>query len=158
MNLLVQDIMVRDFDTIHINAPIEEAIDKILNGKIRDTGYKTISIMVIDEFNRLSGVITMFDILYHLRPSFLNYGIKGEELQWDGIRLQNLVKDLKGKKVNQVMNPIVVGASPTEHIMAVLDRMIKNRYRRLPVLQNNKPIGIIYISEIFHSIFSDEDL
>jgi CBS domain-containing protein len=31
--------------------------------------------------------------------------------------------------------------------------MIKNKYRRLPVLENEKPIGVVYISDIYHKLF-----
>jgi len=37
--------------------------------------------------------------------------------------------------------------------MVLLDRMIKKKYRRLPVLENNKPIGVVYISDIYSKIF-----
>lgn len=153
MTLLARDIMVTEFDKIHEDAPVEKAIQMILNGKLRKTGHKTISLIVVDDFNRLVGVITMFDILYHLRPSYLNYGISGEEMQWSG-QLGKLVDDIKGKKVKQVMSPTVVGAALDEHLMVLLDRMIKNKYRRLPVLQDHKPIGIVYISDIYHHLFA----
>ena len=73
MTLYAKDLMVRNFDTINMNAPVEEAIHKISNGKIRETGYKTISLIVTDDFGKLCGVVTMFDVLYHLRPDFLNF-------------------------------------------------------------------------------------
>jgi hypothetical protein len=41
MTLFAKDIMVKDFDSIHMNAPIEDAIQAILNGKPRKTGHKT---------------------------------------------------------------------------------------------------------------------
>jgi CBS domain-containing protein len=97
----------------------------------------------------------MFDILYHLRPTFLNYGISGEEMQWSG-QLGKLIDNIKGKKVKQVMSEHIVGASLDEHLMVLLDRMIKNKYRRLPVLQDHKPIGIVYISDIYYYLFSDK--
>lgn len=153
MTLLARDIMVTEFDRIHADAPIEKAIQMILNGKLRKTGHKTISLIVVDDFNRLTGVITMFDILYHLRPSFLNCGINGEEMQWSG-QLGKLIDNIKGKKVKQIMSETIVGASVDEHLMVLLDRMIKHKYRRLPVLQDHKPIGIVYISDIYHHLFS----
>jgi CBS domain-containing protein len=153
MTLYAKDIMVSNFDTIHMGATIEEAINKISNGVVRETGYKTISLMVIDDFNKLSGVISMFDILYHLRPDFLNFGINSEELKWEG-QLKILVDKFKGKKVHHIMSPNVVGAKMDDHIMILLDRMVKNKYRRLPVLNNDKPVGIVYISDIYHRIFS----
>lgn len=153
MTLHAKDIMITSFNTINEEAPIEEAIKIILNGKIRNTGHKTISILVIDEFKKLSGMITMYDVLYHLRPAILNQGISGEELMWEGM-LGKLITDLKGKKVIQVMSLHVVSAFPDEHLMVILDRMIKHKVRRLPVLENNMPIGVIYISDIYHKLFS----
>jgi CBS domain-containing protein len=147
--------MVRDFDTIHTEAPVEEAIRKISDGMVRDTGYKTVSLMVVDDFKKLSGVVSMFDILYHLRPDFLNFGINSDELNWEG-QLKILVGNFRGKKVHHVMSPHVVGVSPNDHIMVLLDRMVKNKYRRLPVIDNDKLVGVVYISDIYYHLFSKE--
>ena len=108
--------------------------------------------MVTDYADNLVGVITMFDILYHLRPGFLNCGIDGDLLPWGG-QLKKCIEELKRKKVRQVMSTDVIGASADEHVIAILDRMIKKKYRRLPVLENNKPIGVVYISDIYASLF-----
>lgn len=152
MTLLARDVMIEQFDTIHAQAPAGQAVEMILNGKTRVTGHKTISLIVVDEFSELAGVVTMFDILYHLRPSFLNYGIRGEDLSWDG-QLIKFIKEFGTKKVNQIMSTNVIGSSPDEHLMVVIDRMVKNKYRRLPVIVNHKPIGIVYLSDIFHRLF-----
>ena len=96
----------------------------------------------------------MYDILYHLRPDFLNISVDANSLLWSG-QLKQFVDNLKGKKVKQIMSPEVIGASPDEHLMTILDRMVKNKYRRLPVIQNNKPIGIVYIADVFHHLFAN---
>ena len=41
MKTLVEDIMVTDVDIIDSQAPIENAINMMLNAKIRPTGHKT---------------------------------------------------------------------------------------------------------------------
>ena len=153
MTLFAKDIMMNDFDSIHMDAPVEDAVQLILNGKLRKTGHKTKSLMVVDDFSRLSGVITMFDILYHFRPDFLNFWINGEDLPWEG-QLKILIKKLKRKKVHEIMSPHVVGASLNDHLMVILDRMIKNKYHRIPVLENGKLIGVVYISDIYYFLFS----
>ena len=154
MTLYAKDIMVSNFDTIHMDAPIEEAIIKISKGKVRETGYKTISLMVVDDINKLCGVVSMFDILYHLRPDFLNFGIDGEELQWEG-QIKTLIDKFKDKKVHHIMSRNIIGADMDDHIMIILDRMVKKKYRRLPVLKNDKLIGIVYLSDIYHRLFSN---
>ncbi|MFO7497483.1 MAG: CBS domain-containing protein [Desulfobacterales bacterium] len=153
MTMCARDIMVREFDKIHAEEPARLAIEMILNGKVRATGHRTVSLIVVDEFSELAGVVTMFDLLYHLRPEFLNYGYSGDFISWEGQMLP-FTEALKKKKVKQIMSPEVVGASADEHLMTILDRMVKNRYRRLPVIENNKPIGIVYIADIFHYLFS----
>ncbi len=152
MTIYAKDVMVASFDKIHYEAPLEEAINLILNGKVRKTGHKTISLIVVDDFGQLAGVISMYDILYHLRPDFLNLSVDAKSLLWSG-QLKQFVEKLKGKKVKQIMSMNVTSASRDDHIMVILDLMIKNRYRRLPVLEQNKPIGVIYLFDVYCSIF-----
>jgi CBS domain-containing protein len=152
MTILAKDIMVKSFAKIHQEALIEKASQMILNGKVRETGHKTISLIVVDDYDNLVGILSMFDILYHLRPTFLNFGIDGHEFNWDG-QILKLVQELKDRKVSQIMSHNVIGASIDEHLIVVLDRMIKNKFRRLPVLENTKPIGVIYLSDIYNKVF-----
>lgn len=156
MTMYARDIMVREFDRIHAEESARLAIEMILNGKVRATGHKTVSLIVVDEFSELAGVVTMFDLLYHLRPEFLNYGFSGDHVAWEGQMLP-FTEALQKKKVKQIMSQEVVGASADEHLMTILDRMVKNKYRRLPVIENNKPIGIVYIADIFHYLFSKNE-
>jgi len=152
MTLHAKDVMVTTFDKIHQDAPVGEAIQAILNGKVRSTGHKTISLIVVDDFGQLVGIISMYDILYHLRPDFLNLSMDADALPWEG-QMAKLVATLKGKRVRQLMSTNVTSASRDDHIMVVLDKMIKNKFRRLPILENNKPVGIIYLSDVYHSVF-----
>ncbi|BBO78366.1 hypothetical protein DSCW_57830 [Desulfosarcina widdelii] len=155
MTIYAKDVMSTDFETIHENAPIEDAIDRILNGKVRKTGHRNISLIALDDYGQLAGVISMYDVLYHLRPDFLNYnfGAEADAFMWTG-QLKGLVAALKGQKVNQLMSQNVMGASIDDHIMVILDKMIKNKYRRLPILENKRPVGVIYISDVYHHIFT----
>ena len=88
--------MEEEFNYISEDASMAEAIQNIFNGKIRKTGHKTVSLMVTNHLEQLVGVITMFDILYHVRPDFLNFGIEGRELSWYG-KLNQLTQELKDK-------------------------------------------------------------
>ena len=153
MKIYAKDIMATDFDTIESDAPVVSAIQMILNGQIRATGDKTISLLVLDKVKMFVGIITMTDILYHLRPDYLNYGISGEEVAWTD-QFDLAFKHIKEKKVCETMSANIVGASADEHLMVILDRMIKNKYRRLPILSNGRPIGVVYLADIYHNFFS----
>jgi len=154
MKTLAKDIMMTNFETVNENAPVGLAVYKILHGKIRKTGHKTVSLLVVDHFNQMVGVVSMFDILYHLRPDYLNYGIEGNEVSWKG-QIEPLINNLKEKTINQIMSRHVIGASPNDHIIVLLDRMVKHKYRRLPVIQENTPIGMVYISDIYYHLFHE---
>ena len=155
MPYYARDIMETTFDVIHKDEPVGKAIEKIAEGRVRSTGHKTVSLLVIDDYRKLTGVITMFDILYHLRPSFLNYGVDGDEIgfEWDAY-LDRFISDLKSKRVEQIMSENVINAQADEHLMVVLDRMIKNKYRRLPVLEDGRPVGVVYLSDIYQYLFT----
>ena len=73
MELTARDIMAGDFGTIRPDAPVKEAVRLIYRGKVRKTGYKPFGIVVTTEEGWPVGMLSMFDILYHLRPPFMNY-------------------------------------------------------------------------------------
>ena len=150
MKVTARDVMVKDFDKIRSDAPIEEAVRLIYKGKVRETGQKTGSVMVIDKFNRLTGVLTMFDVLYHLRPPVLNYMVSGIDF-WNE-ELESYVKRLKGLTVKQVMTSPVLFVAPDDDLMVVIDHMVRKKCRRLPVLKNSMVIGIVYLSEVYYHL------
>ena len=150
MKVTAKDVMVKDFDKIRSNAPIEEAVRLIYKGKVRETGQKTASIMVIDRFNRLTGVISMFDVLYHLRPPVLDYMVSSIDF-WNE-ELESYIKHFKGLTVKQIMTSPVLFVSPDDDLMVIIDRMVRNKYRRLPVIENSRVIGIVYLSEVYYHL------
>jgi CBS-domain-containing membrane protein len=154
MQLFARDIMTKNFDTIFMDEPVEKAIKKILNAKVRPTGHKTVSLMVVDYDNGLVGTVSMYYILYHLRPSYLNYGIDGNELSWKG-EVDDFVREVKQKKVVQIMNDVILSVPADEPVISILDRMIKNNLRRISVVDNGRLIGVVYMSDIFYHLFSE---
>jgi len=150
MKVIARDVMVKDFDKIRSNAPIEEAVRLIFNGKVRETGQKTASVMVIDRFNRLTGVISMFDVLYNLRPPVLNYMVSGIDF-WNE-ELESYIKRFKGLTVREIMSSPVLFVAPDDDLMVVIDRMVRKKCRRLPVLETSRVIGIVYLSEVYYHL------
>ena len=154
MQLFARDIMTKNYDTIYMDAPVELAIKKILNAKVRPTGHKTVSLMVVDYDNGLVGTVSMYYILYHLRPAYLNYGVDGSELNWQ-VDLDGFIAEVKQKKVVHIMNDNLMSVSPDEPLMSVLDRLIKNNLRRISVVENGRLMGVVYMSDIFYHLFSE---
>jgi hypothetical protein len=78
-----KDIMVQDYAIIRPDSRVKEAACLIFEGKAREeTGYKPYGVMVVDEKGRLVGMISMTDILYHVRPPFMKHQVGGGSL-WE---------------------------------------------------------------------------
>ena len=158
--LNVKDIMDTKYLTIQPDAPVSKAARMIFNGETRGTGYKPFGIVVVDDFRHLLGMISMEDILYHLRPPFMNYELGNVPL-WDG-ELEVYLDHFTDLRVEQVMNSPVITAKPQDDLMVVIDKMIKSKIRRLPVVEEEKITGIVYLSDVFYHVCknwlnSDED-
>lgn len=147
MRQTARDVMVSEFNTIHYNASITEAVRLIFNGEVRSTGYKTICAVVTNDFGDLLGILSMFDILYHVRPPFLNY--LGDCVPIGRQEIECYIDRFRGMTVEHVMNSPVKYVSPDTDIMTIVDRMVKDKCRRLPVVEDTKVIGIVYLSEIY---------
>ena len=106
--------------------------------------------MVVDEFSHLQGMISMEDILYHVRPPFMNYELENVPL-WEG-ELEVYLDHFTDLRVEQVMNTPVITVKPQDDIMAVIDRMVKSKIRRLPVVEDEKILGIVYLSDVFYHV------
>lgn len=145
-----RELMTTSFSTIRPDAPVREAVRMIYESRVRDTGYKPFGVMVVDDIGRLVGMISMFDVLYHLRPPFMNYELESLG-PWQG-ELEPFLAQFEHLKVEQVMSAPTAVAAPEDHFMVLIDRMVKRKVRRLPVLENDTIIGIVYLSDVFYHL------
>jgi CBS domain-containing protein len=148
--LSVRDIAATEYVTIGPDAPVSRAARLIFRGKARDTGYKPFGLMVVDDFSHLMGMISMEDILYHLRPPFMNYELGNVPL-WEG-ELEIYLDHFTDLRVEQVMSSPVITVRPRDDLMVVIDRMVKSKIRRLPVVEEEKILGIVYLSDVFYHV------
>lgn len=151
MELIAKDIMVKELIKIHPDAPVSEAARVIFKGPVRETGYKPFGIVVIDDVNHLVGMVSMHDILYHLRPPFMNYEVANAVI-WEG-ELEPYLEQFKDLSVDQIMSTPVLTAPPDCQLMVLIDMMIKNRVRRIPIVEDSQVLGIVYLSDVFYHLF-----
>lgn len=147
MKLTARDVMVKEFDTVQSDAPIETAVKLILKGRVRSSGHTTVSILVTDHFGHLVGVLSMVDILYHLRPPILHY--MGDSISFENQELESYIRRFRGLTVDQVMSSPVRYVSPDDDLMMIIDRMVREKCRRLPVVENSSVIGVVYLPEVY---------
>jgi CBS domain-containing protein len=150
--LKAKDIMVQDYSIIRPTTRVREAACLIFQGKARkETGYKPYGIMVVDEKGRLAGMISMTDILYHVRPPFMKHQVGGGSL-WEE-EMDFHLEEFNDLLVQDIMSTPVLTAHPDEPIMVLVNKMVKNRVRRLPVEDGDTLLGIVYLSDLYYHTY-----
>jgi predicted transcriptional regulator len=66
--------------------------------------------------------------------------------------LDSYIKRFKGLTVKEVMSSPVLFVAPDDDLMVVIDRMVRKKCRRLPVLERSRVIGIVYLSEVYYHL------
>lgn len=116
----VREVMKEDVKTINENATVKEAAQEMKTNKIG-------GLLVMDSNEDVIGIITERDIL--------------EKVAVEDI----LSKDVK---IKQIMTKKVITIDPDAFIEDAADLMNKNKIKKLPVLWQNKVVGIITATEL----------
>ena len=150
MNLTAKDIMCTKFHTLTPQTPLNEAV-KLFQQASKEESRKIFGMMVTDPADHLVGMISMYDILLVLRPKHIHIWGLMDDIDIAGI-VDSSCEKTKSILVGDIMTPEVVTITSQSHVLMILDIMIKKHVRRLPVLENGKIVGIVYISDLFYNI------
>lgn len=158
MKITASDIMSTKFHTLTSQTHVNQAV-KLFKQASKEEGRKIFGMMVIDAEGRLVGMISMYDILLFMRPKHTHIWGMMDDIDIAGIVDMACIKT-ESVLVGDIMTPEVITITPQTHILMILDIMIKKHVRRLPVLENDKITGMVYISDLFYSFidkFTDAD-
>lgn len=150
MMATVKDVMSTKFHTLLPNTPITEAV-KMFKKASEEEKQKVFGMMVTNEDGRLIGMISMYDILLFIRPKHIHIWGMMEDIDTEGL-IDNACERAKLILVGDIMTTDVITATLDTHLMMILDIMIKKHIRRIPILEEEKPIGIVYISNLFYHL------
>ncbi|MBI1972070.1 MAG: CBS domain-containing protein [Candidatus Aenigmarchaeota archaeon] len=116
---LVQDIMTKNVISVDESASVKTAADTMAKNRVG-------SLIVKSESGPV-GIVTESDIIK---------------------KVVSRGADTKRTRVGEVMNTPVIFASPEQSVTDAASIMTANRVRRLPVIQNNKIVGIVTHTDI----------
>ena len=117
----INSLMISDPITITENASIQEAIELMKINSIRH-------LPVVAKGNKLKGFITLADLKQGLIPSMLG-----------DVSLSDLI----------VRNPIIV--TPDDHVESAARLIYKHKIGGMPVVKNDKLVGIITETDILRA-------
>ena len=155
MKSTATSIMTTDFPTVHPDTPIAEAI-RIFRESAHHSGRRLFGLIVTDENHHLAGMLSMYDILLYVRPKHIQVWGTMEDIDVAGL-IDAAGRRLKSILVGDIMTPDVVTIGPNVDLFMILDIMIKKHIRRLPVIEDQRIIGIVYISDLFNHLLEQID-
>lgn len=151
----VKDLMIplEDYPHIPYWFTLRQAMAIVREASIKFEGYLPRSVLVFDEKYHLLGMLTLRDIIRGLEPSFLK---ESDLIKPDpslNVLLQDLLspglKEASQKPVSDVMSPIKVTVGADESMGKALFLMMKENVGVVPVMQENKVVGMIRLSDLF---------
>jgi len=150
MKITAADIMTTSFPTLLPQTPLVEAI-KIFQQTFHSQDRRLFGMIVSDEKEHLAGMLSMYDILLYLRPKHSHVWGTMEDTEIAEV-IDAAGARLKSIQVGDIMTPDVITISPKANLMVLLDVMIKKHVRRLPVVEDQRIVGIVYISDLFNQL------
>jgi CBS domain-containing protein len=145
-----RDIMNTRFHALRPSQSIAEAVKMFHTASVEEQ-KKIFGLIVTDEQNRLVGMLSMYDILLFVRPKHAGLWGEMEGLPQEGA-FDELLERVKSIRVGDIMTTEVVTIGPDTHLMVIADLMIKRHIRRLPVVEGQEIVGIVYISDLFNHL------
>ena len=150
--MFARDFMDTRFHTLHPRQSIADAFAAFQRASASE-GKKVFGMMVVDNNERLVGMLSMYDVLNYVQPKHV--AIFGEMDDLDPTQAyRNRLDTIQSIRVDDIMTAEVVTVRPDTHLMMIAEIMIKKHIRRLPVVEGQTVLGIVYVSNVFHRIMT----
>jgi CBS domain-containing protein len=106
---------------------------------------------VVEADNKLVGIIAERDVLRYLFPSLKDIMQGMSSLDFEG--MESDYKKILPLKVADLMIPNVLTISPDLPILKAVSIMARNNFRRIPVADGEKLVGMVSLGDIHRAIF-----
>ncbi len=152
--MLVDDVMTREVITLRSSQSISDAVSKLAEHGISGAP-------VLDEEDRLVGIITEKDILNSLKlkntrlemvyPSLSMVSVSFVE-KMDKKETLEAFNDIANSTVSDIMTKNVVTVQTGSDLALVVDFIIAKEVNRVPVLDGSRLIGIVSRADIIKGL------
>lgn len=146
--MLVRDIMTRDVITTHAEAKVEKVSQMLIDNKIS-------GIPVVDENNKLLGIITEKDLMVkagELKVPFYLTLFDSIIFLENPIRFNNNLKKFTASRVKDAMTTHVYTVEEESEVSEAVTIMQKHKINRVPVVRNGKLVGIVTRNDIMKTL------
>jgi len=120
IGISVGDLMTRNFIYVSPKTNLKKCAETMIK--------KRVGSLIVKEGDELKGILTEKDIVWAI--------------------VKKSVKDLEKIMAEDIANRKVITIKPSADIIEALNRMKKDKVRRLPVVENGKVIGLLTLKDI----------
>ncbi len=143
--MLVRDIMARSVRSVTPETPLVEVVSLMCL-------YRFSGLPVVDADGTIVGIIAEKDVLARMFPTL-------EELMESGMatvdmdEMMGRYKEVVRLKVADAMTPNPITVSPDMHVLRAAAVMAKRKFRRIPVAEGGKLVGMVSLGDVHKAIF-----
>jgi len=150
MGETAREVMDTEFFTLRPDLTIAEAV-RLFKMASEASRRRVFGMMVLDERGRLAGMLSIYDIFLLIRPKHTHIWGEMGDLDLTGL-LDAACRRARNLQVGDIMTTEVLTVAPDTPLLLVIDIMIKKHVRRLPVVEESRVVGIVYLSQVFGHI------
>jgi len=114
-----------------------------------ETGHHTV--LVFDEAYKLMGMLLEKDILRGIVPQFAQHHEEGVPILWDQLLKSGTEKQL-GRPIKEFMSAVTATLDADDNILKASHIMVDKNAYLLPVMEEDKLIGVVRMGDLFHQI------
>jgi len=141
----VEEVMSTGVVTAYPTDPVRSVVIKMVS---RHCG----AVPVIDEGQSLIGLVAIRDIMIPLFPNYGDY-IHDNVHSRDFGEMEEGYSEILRKQVEEIMSKNPLTVSPTTCILEAASYMGLKHFRRIPVAENGKLVGMVSIGDINRGLF-----
>jgi CBS domain-containing protein len=139
------DIMTRNIVSIGRDAPIAEAIRRMLDNHVS-------GLPVLDDGGKLVGILTEGDLLRRSETGTERHRPRWLEILVGPGRIAGEYVRSHGRRVEDVMTSNIVSVTGDTPLDEVVDLMERRRIKRVPVLADDLPVGMLSRADLLRAL------
>ena len=150
MDITAREVMDTSYSTLSPGMTVGEAF-RVFQQAGEERHQIVFGMVVTDAAGQLLGMLSMYDILLLIRPKHIHIWGEIKDVDVSGI-LDAALRRARSMLVSDVMTTDLITITPDMHLLRIIDIMIKKHVRRLPVLEDGKMVGMVYLSRVFQHL------
>jgi CBS domain-containing protein len=132
-----------------VTAGMTETVDSVV---IKMLTRRCGAIPVVENGDRLVGIVTLRDVMTPLYPNYGDY-IHDNVHSRDFLEMEQGYPDTLAKKVDEIMTRNPLAVTPDTPILKAASYMGLKNLRRIPVVEQGRLVGIVSIGDIHRGLF-----